>query len=185
MRPTSPPALFHIFAGFAATALLLCATACSHYRLGTGGRLSFNSLYIAPVENPAGLPQASALFATQLREVFLRDGRVTVVNNPASADATLTVSLTRLERNMTSARPYDTGLARKSDLSLTTHCTLRDNRAGRLLLDRRPVTATRQVFATPSPGAAQSDQLQAEYNTMPLLANALAESVAHAVLDVW
>ncbi|MDR2674930.1 MAG: LPS assembly lipoprotein LptE [Opitutaceae bacterium] len=191
----TPPAFFHghgraalsrrRLAGFAALACLLFATACSHYRLGAGGRPAFSTLYIAPLENGAGLPQGVALFSTQLRETFLRDSRVVLVNDPASADATLTVELVRLDRGMTSARAHDTGLARKFDLTLASRCTLRDNRAGRLLIDRRPVTATRQVFSTPAPAVTQSDQLQAEYNTMPLLAGALAENISHAVLDVW
>ncbi|OAM90754.1 LPS assembly lipoprotein LptE [Termitidicoccus mucosus] len=181
----TPSSRFRILACFAAVACLLLSAACSHYRLGTGGTLAFSTLYVAPVENEANLPQGAALFSTQLREAFLRDSRVTLVNDPASADATLTVELVRLDRAMTSARTYDTGLARKFDLTLASRCTLRDNRAGRLLIDKRPVTATRQVFSTPAPAATQSDQLQAEYNTMPLLAGALAENISHAVLDVW
>jgi hypothetical protein len=177
---------FRPLAGIAAAACLLLVTACSHYRLGTGGTPAFSTLYVAPVENAAGLPQAAALFTTRLRETLLRDSRVTLVNDPATADATLTVELVRLDRAMTSARPRDTGLARKFDLTLASRCTLRDNRAGgRLLMDRRPVTATRQVFATPTPAATQSDQLQAEYNTLPHLAGVLAEAISHAVLDVW
>ena len=29
------------------------------------------------------------------------------------------------------------------------------------------------------------DQLQSEYNTFPILARALADKLAHSVLDVW
>jgi hypothetical protein len=30
-----------------------------------------------------------------------------------------------------------------------------------------------------------NDQLQSEYNTLPLLASLLSDRVTHAVLDVW
>jgi len=170
------------------TAFLVLAVlaACSHYRLGTGGSaLAFKTLYIAPVENSAGIPQAGALFSAQLRDVFIRDGRVGVVNSPDQADATLTVKLVNYSRDMTTARGDDSGLARKFDLTVSALATLTDNRAGKLLFEKRPVNATRQIFTTPAPGATQSEQLQAEYNTMPLLAAGLAGSVAHAALDVW
>ena len=172
----------------AAAALALCAAvffaACSHYRLGSGATLPFRTLFIAPVENAAGIPQA-AIFSSQLREAFIRDARVSLVSSPAGADAVLTVSLESYTRNMTTALPRDSGLARKFDITVAAVCTLRDNRSGGVYFEKRPVTATRQIFTTPSPDSRQSDQLQAEYNTMPLLAASLAENTARAVLDVW
>ena len=35
------------------------------------------------------------------------------------------------------------------------------------------------------PFGTSNDQLQSEYNTLPLLADALSDKVTHAVLDVW
>ena len=168
-----------------AIAALLFLFACSHYQLGSGGTLAFRTLYIAPVGNSADMPQAVALFSTQLRDAFIRNGRVTIVNSPDQADATLTVALVNYSRNMTSSRSDDTSLARKFDLTVSAVSTLTDNRTGKPFFEKRPVNATRQIFTTPTPSATQSEQLQAEYNTMPLLASDLADSVAHAVLDVW
>ena len=179
-----------------AVVLASCAAwlaACTNYQLGTEGKLSFRSIYVDEVENTANLPQATALFATQIREALLRDGRVTLVSSPAAADVTLSVDLRSYEREVATVRRSDTGLARSFDIQLHALCTLRDNRDGRLLLDKRPVRATRQVFTssgTVEHGAADepifvSRQLQAEYQTLPLLASALADRVTHAVLDVW
>jgi hypothetical protein len=171
-----------------AIAVVLCVgvfSGCSHYRLGSGGTLPFRAIYIAPVENPAGIPQGAAVFSARLRDVFVRDGRLSVAGSPGDADVTLTVSLERFSRDMTTSRADDSGLARKFDLTVAAVCTLRGARDGRVYFEKRPVSATRQIFTTPSPDARQSDQLQAEYNTMPLLASSLADSVSHAVLDVW
>jgi hypothetical protein len=164
---------------------VLFIAGCSHYQLGTEGKLAFTRLYIAPVENTAALPQAAAVFSTQLRDAFLRDSRVTLVNSSEEADATLTVSLSQLTRGVATARPDDTGLARKFEVTINATCTLRDNRTQAALFEKRPVTAMRQLFTTPSPYATESDQLQAEYNLMPELARALADRIAHTVLDVW
>jgi hypothetical protein len=165
--------------------LLGLSAGCFHYQLGTEGKLTFSTLYIAPVKNDAGLPQAVALFSAQLREVFLRDSRVRLVATPEMADVTLEVSLARFNRGVTSAREDDGGLARKFDLTLSALCALRDNRTGHFLFGKRAVETTRQIFTTPGPATRESDQLQAEYNTMPLLAKSLAERIASGVLDVW
>jgi len=165
--------------------LLGLASGCSHYQLGTEGKLAFHTLYIAPVENKAKLPQAVAVITNQLREAFIHDGRVTVVDSPADADATLTVSLATYGRGVTTARPDDTGLARKFNLELVAHCTLRDNRTGTVLFENRPVAAQQQIFATATPHDADSVQQQAEYQALPLLATSLAQKVAHTTLDVW
>jgi hypothetical protein len=160
-------------------------TSCAHYQLGTEGKLSFHTLYIAPVENKARLPQSVAIVSTQIREAFIHDGRVTVVDSPADADATLTVSLAHYGREATTSRPDDTGLARKFNLNLSAVCTLRDNRAGTTLFDKRVLNTEQQIFTTATPQQADSDQLQAEYQALPLLASSLAQKVAHATLDVW
>lgn len=174
-------------------AALFALAGCANYRLGTEGKPDFSSVFVEPVENTVNLPQASALFGTQVREALLKDGRVSVAGSPAAADVTLVVELVAYDRRVATVRRSDTGLARSFDLELQAVCTLRDNRSGKLLFTRRPVRAVREVFTsdgTVEQGPAGepvfvSRQLQAEYQTMPLLAATLADRVAHAVLDVW
>ena len=76
---------------FVGLALVVLASlpGCAHYHLGTGASPAFASLYLAPVQNPAGVPQAAATVSIQLREAFLRDGRVALATSPAEADAVL------------------------------------------------------------------------------------------------
>ncbi len=163
------------------TALLgLCAAtaACSHYQLGTGAKIKFSTLYIAPVSNKAMIPQAQAIMTTQLREAFIRDGRVSLVNSPDSADAVLTVTLIGYDRTVAVALASDTGLARRFDLALQAHATLTDNSHKKTYFADRALTATRGVFT-------DSGLVPAEYETLPLLAEQLAKETLHAVLDVW
>ena len=162
--------------------LLACALlfgGCSHYQLGTGGAApSFRTLYVEPVANKTLLPQAQAIVSTQLRERFARDARVALANSTADAQATLTVTINDYHREIAAVREGDTGLARKFNVTLGAVCTLRDNRTGRPIFENRPITAVREVFT-------DSGQLQSEYQTIPLLAEALATKVTHAALDVW
>lgn len=163
---------------------LLCLTGvlllsgCANYRLGTGGQVSFRTLYVAPVVNESNAPQTVAIVSTQLREAFLHDSRVILVNTPEEADATLTVHLLKYSREGQTRQTVDTGLVRKFDVTLDAEATLRDNRNNKLLFDKRKVQATRQVFV-------DSGQLQAEYQNIPLLAETLAKNVLGASLDVW
>jgi len=151
---------------------------CAHYQLGTDGKLAFTTLYVAPVANKTLLPQAEAIVSTQLREAFIRDTRVVLVNTAAEAEATLSVTINDYHREMTAAREDDTGLARKFALTLGTTCTLRDTRSGKVLFADRAVAVKRDAFT-------DSGQLQSEYQTLPLLAEALAQKISHTVLDVW
>jgi hypothetical protein len=124
-----------------------------------------------------------------IREAFIRDGRVSVVDNASDADATLEVTLVNYRRENAANREDDVGLARKFTLRMRVSCRLRDNRSGRMLFDNRIIEVQREAFTDNGLGAVlfgtSNDQLQSEYNTLPLLADALSSKVTHAVLDVW
>jgi Lipopolysaccharide-assembly len=171
-------------------ALLLClVSGCSHYRLGTAASLPFTTLYVAPTTTKILLPQAPAITTAEIRAAFLRDSRVTLVNSPEAADAILEVEITNYRREVATQRRDDTGLARKFTLNLITRCTLKDNRSGKAFFTDREVTARRDAYTDSqlnfSNGTEVSGQLQSEFQALPLLADALAAKVAHAVLDVW
>lgn len=153
---------------------------CSHYRLGTGGNVSFHTLYVAPAVNEnSNLPQAVAVVSTQLREAFLHDSRVILVNTPEEADATLTVHLVKYARKVMANQSNDTGLARKFDITLDAEATLVDNHTHKPIFEKRKVQAVRQIFTD------NGQQLQAEYQNVTLLAETLAKNVRSAALDVW
>ena len=158
--------------------LLLALPACSHYRLGTPAKIPFATVFVAPVENRAALPQAQALVTTEVREALLKDGRVTLAASPETADVTLKVVLAGFAREMVAARPEDTGLARKYSINLRAVCTLSDRRSGRPLFENREISVLEPIYT-------DSGEQPAEYQALPVLARALGSRVAHAILDVW
>ncbi|MDP3071592.1 MAG: LPS assembly lipoprotein LptE [Opitutaceae bacterium] len=165
--------------------LLLCAFAvvvgvggCSHYQLGTGTAPAFRTLHVEPVANRTLLPQSQAVVATHLREAFARDARVQLANSSAGAEATLSLTLVGYRREIAAVREGDTGLARKFNITLEALCTLRATQGGKIIFENRPVSATREAFT-------DGGQLQAEYQVLPLLAQALADKVVHTSLDIW
>jgi hypothetical protein len=176
----TPSRLFRpLFAVACLLSSILCFNAgCANYRLGTGSTLKFATLYVAPVTSEALLPQARVLVTTQLREALLRDGRVTLVDSPEQADATLTIILHSYNRSVAVSRTDDTGLARRFDVTLEALATLVDNRTKQPYFARRPLEAKRGVFT-------DSGLVPSEYEAMPLLAESLAKETVHAVLDTW
>ena len=151
---------------------------CSHYRLGTEASLSFATLHVAVVKADTLLPQATALVTTELREAFIKDGRVRLVDSPEDADAILTVTLDDYARGVAVTRADDTGLARRFDLTLYARATLTDQRARQDLFAGRTFVVKRGAFT-------DSGQIQSEYQALPLLATQLAEQVRKATLEVW
>ncbi len=151
---------------------------CSHYQLGSAGRISFRTLYVEPVTNRTLLPQAPVTIAAVLRSHFARDARMTLARSADEADVTLAITLTDYQREIAAVRSGDTGLARKFNVSLTATCTLRENRGGKMILEKHPVRAVREVFT-------DSGQLQAEFQALPLLAETLAEKIIQAVFNPW
>jgi hypothetical protein len=170
-------------------AAALLAQGCAHYRFGAGPTPNFSTLYVAPPKNKTTLAQTQAVLSSMVREAFIRDGRVQIVNSQADADATLEVTLVAYKRVNASNREDDVGLARKFTLHLTAVCRLRDNRTGEMLFDGRTIEVQREAFTDNGlgtvPFATSNAQLQSEYNTFPLLSQALCDRITHAVLDVW
>jgi len=158
----------------------LLFSGCAHYRLGTRGELSSHTLYVTPVVNEnSNLPQAVAVVSTQLREAFLHDSRVILVNTPEEADATLTVRLVKYGRKSTAHQTTDTGLTRKFDITLDAEATLVNNKDHKPIFEKRKIQAVRQIFTD------NGQQLQAEYQNVTLLAETLAKNVRSAALDIW
>ena len=157
---------------------LLGFTGCTSYQLGTGSTAKFTTLFIAPITSESLIPQAQALVTTQLREAFIHDGRVQLVNSAETAEAVLTVTLAGYNRTVAVSRPDDTGLARRFDVTLQAKATLTDNRTKQPYFTSRPIDAKRGVFT-------DSGLVSSEYQALPLLAELLSSETVHAVLDTW
>jgi hypothetical protein len=151
---------------------------CNSYHLGTGAAVKFTSLYIAPIKTEVLIPQAQVLVTTQIREAFIRDGRVKLVGSPEAADAVLSVTLVSYNRSVAVSRADDTGLARRFDVTLQARATLLDNRTKLPYFSERPLDAKRGVFT-------DSGLVPSEYQALPLLAELLANEAVHAALDTW
>lgn len=182
--------LFRRLAAFTLLAFAFFTAACSHYRLGTGAQRDYESIFIAPVDTDAVIPQSTAVFSTQIRESFIRDGRLRVVNTPDEADAILTVKLASYRRDSLTRLPTDTGLTRKFGLILDATATLRDAKGEKTWFADRPLRVERQIFTDDGTPAGPTflqpvQQTQAEYAIVPTLGENLAAQVKSAVLDTW
>jgi hypothetical protein len=172
----------------AASVLLVAAgflTGCGHYVLGTGTTTAFRRIYIEPITNQSNLPQSVAAISTELRDAFIRDGRLTVVNSPEDAEVVLSMALGTYGREVATVLPNDTGLARKFNLSLSASITLSTPNSVKVYFKDRPLRAIKQVFTDNPQTGSFDNQLRAEYQSVPLLAQSLSSAAVSAVLDVW
>ena len=173
--PSRMPRLTHFFclilAGFS-------LAGCANYHLGNGPSPQFTRLYIAPITSEVLIPQAQALITTQLREAFLKDGRVALAESADTADAVLRITLTGYQRDVAVSRPDDTKLARRFDVTLHAKATLTIGTGQKNGFTNRPLIANRGIFN-------DSGQQQSEYQALPLLAEKLAQEALHAALDTW
>ncbi len=150
---------------------------CAHYQLGLPGDLPFTSIFVKPVQNHSLAPQADALVTQNLREAFIRDGSLQL-RPESGADVTLTVTLTRYERERAAVQESDSFLGRSYSVTLQARITIVDNRNGDVYMDKRNVEANDVVYV-------DGGLTQAEYHVMPVLAERLASKIRNAVISIW
>ena len=70
---------------FALIAITLLS-GCANYQLGDSAPLPFRTLYILPAANDSFAPLAVSTVSAEIREAFIRDGRVKLVANEENAE---------------------------------------------------------------------------------------------------
>ena len=182
MRPTLLCSIFSL------TLAGLTFVGCHTYRLGSPTQVSFDSLYIEPVQNSSFAAQAQQVLSTQVRKSIIRDGRVRLATNPNTAAARLEIELTDYQRNSSAYSHDDIDLARSYSLLLTAKVSLWDARQNGYLFKDRIVQASEQSYVgNPFDNSVISANNfnAAEYNSIPLLTRSLAEKISHQVLSPW
>ena len=162
---------------------------CASYQLGAPAELPFKTIYIRPASNDSFAPQAQAIVSSQLRQQFIRDGRVHLVTNEDAADAVLTVNLAEYDRRGGARRSSDTVVASDFDISLSADVSLYNSGTGDYLFESRKIagrtkTYIENPYASDSALRTQAYQ-QSEYQAMPVLARDLARKIADEVLSTW
>lgn len=148
---------------------------CAHYQAGDGSSLPFSSIQVNPVTNQSQAPQITQVLNHDLRETFIRSGKVAV---ETGANTQLSVTLTHYDRENIATNSQDTGLARKYAITLSATCDLIRTGEETPYFNNRPITVTLDIFL-------DSGQTRAETNAIPLLSKKLAEAIANEVLQTW
>jgi hypothetical protein len=177
---------------FCPSVSLLCACffliGCSAYRLGSPTEIPFDSLYILPTQNSSFAPQAQQLLSSQIRKSIIRDGRLSLANNPDKAAARLEIELIDYQRNSSAYSSDDVDVARSYSLLLLAKVSLWDARKNAYLFKDRTFQVSEQSYlGNPFDNSVISANNfnAAEYNSMPLLTRSLAEKISDHVLSPW
>ena len=180
--------LFKITGMTAVAALALLFSGCASYHLGSSAELPFKSIYVRPAANEGFAPQAQSVLSGQIREAFIRDGRLQLVADEAEADAVLEVTITDYSRSSAVRDSGDTVRATDFDLRLEASASLYDNAGGRYFFKGRQVSERGAAYVGNPYSAAIGDAQgfsQAEYQAMPRLTRGLARKIADEVLGAW
>jgi len=175
MRLTSRILASVLLAGFALSGLV----SCSHYRLGAAGPLPFRTLYVSVAKNQSYAAQVQAPVTEMLRQSLLQEGNLQLTEQ-SDADATLDVVLVDYHRATAATQQGNSLNAQSYTLLLTAHCTLVDNRSGKVYFKDRVVDASQVAYVQ------NGDSFtEAEYQTIPKLARDLAGEIKDEVISTW
>ena len=162
---------------------------CNSYQFGNPVELPFESIYIKPVTNDSFAPQAQALISSQIRDIFIHDGRTKLVTSSEAADAVLIVNLTEYKRYAAARRSVDTTVAASFYLALAAEVSLFNQNKGDYYFQERMVRKSSNAYLNApydTTATTQSqDFLQSEYQAMPRLTRDLARRIADEVLNPW
>ena len=160
--------------------LILCflLSSCSSYSR-SAAKPPFSKLYIEPVDNRTVAPQVIAVFSRNLREEFLRDATVQLVDRD-QAEATLTVRLTAYDNATGAFSSADSGQVGSLLLQVGATGNL-IGKDGTIYFENRPFQRTNHVFTTSGP----QDLPAGRYQTIPLVAQQIARDVKNAVTGTW
>lgn len=182
VRPASMLAMLTLFT-------VAFISGCKSYQLGNPVELPFESIYIKAVTNDSFAPQAQALLSAQIRETFIRDGRIQVLSKAEAADAVLFVNLSEYKRRAAARQSVDTAVAAGFSLTLVSEVSLFDQNKGDYFFQNRVIQKSANAFVNDpyaAPAATQTqDFLQSEYQAMPRLTRELARRIADEVLSPW
>jgi len=162
---------------------------CNSYQFGNPVELPFESIYIKPVTNDSFAPQAQAMLSSQIRDVFIHDGRTKLVTSSEAADAVLIVNLTEYNRRAAARQSLDTTMAANFSLTLAAEVSLFNQIKGDYYFQERMIRRSsnayvEDLYATPGDSQTQ-DFLQSEYQAMPRITRDLARRIADEVLNPW
>ena len=168
---------------------LFFISGCNSYQLGNPVELPFESIYIKPVTNDSFAPQAQAMLSTQIRDAFIRDGRIKLVTSKEAADAVLLIHLTEYNRLPAARQSADTTAAASFSLLLAAEVSLFNQSKGDYYFRERIIRESSSAYAnnynTALTTVQTQDFLQMEYQAMPRLTYDLARGIADEVLSTW
>jgi len=156
--------------------IAVCASACSHYQLGSPAELPFKTIYVAPANNDSFAPQAQAILTQQISAALLREG--IRLAGKDTAEATLHIRITQYDKEISATQREDTALAQSFALELQANATLINNKTGTPYFKDRAHSSQQQTYVD---GGFQPS----EYQSMPVLLERLANNIKNTVISVW
>ena len=107
---------------------LFGSISCSHYSVISADTYAFKSLYVHTVSNQDFPPNIHTLFQNQIKETILRDGRLTLTQNPLEADTQLFITIRDYRRNVSTRSSTDAGRFNSLNTGIAIFVSLYENK---------------------------------------------------------
>ncbi len=161
---------------FAICLAAILSTGCAGYHLGpvNGAVAGGKSIEIAPFNNQTLQPRLGDAVTRALRERLQTDGTYHLATR-GPGDVVVTGVITDYHREAVSFLRSDVATAENYRVELTAHVTARDRGTGKVLLDKKVTGYTLVQVGT--------DLTNAERQSLPLLAEDLARSIAELLTE--
>ncbi|MCE0523641.1 MAG: LPS assembly lipoprotein LptE [Methylacidiphilales bacterium] len=153
---------------------------CAGYRVGnTSGRTlqGVRSVYVPVARNTSLTPDLQMTVTNAIIRRFNDDGTLEV-NQDASADSELDITITGIQNTEVSSTTSDILVAAQYQVTIKATATFVNRRLGRKIFENIPVTGSTTFFV-------QADIQEGERQALPLAAQDLASNTVKLVTEGW
>jgi len=158
---------------------------CSHYQMVELSSFPYKTLYINNISNQSFAPNAQILLNNQIRQRFLENGNMRLVNDPTTAESQLFVEILDYKRSPLSRASNDPGRINAMDYTITVLVSFYDNKEETYLIEDHRLISTEPVFYANTSGNELMNIKEAEYRSIPRITNDLASQITNLIFGNW
>ena len=165
-----------IFCGVVVLCAMCMFPGCMHYTKGTGTKLPFKKIYVAPVKNDAYAPQAQALLTKKIRTKLANYPGIELTSAPTDG-AVLDIKIVSFSEPTDTTGDFDTFREDSVVMSMTVKVSL-TNLDGDKIFENAEFSENAEEYIA-------SSNINVRYQMMPNLLEKLATKICDAISTVW
>ena len=158
-------------------------SSCSHYAVIPTDSTPFKTIYLHTISNQDFAPNVHTLFQNQIRQVILRDNRISLAKHPQEAETQLYITVENYDRSVNTRSNVDAGRFNSLSLRLNILVSLYDNQTNTFLFQNVPLNSYESLFFNPIETSVNHREM--EYQTLPRITWDLSQDILNLILSDW